>query len=536
MIKLGRKAMILISSILALFFLVLYLVLKKTEQLILDSFEDKIIAVNQKEPYQISYKDIEISFFDRTFYLTDVLVVPDKLSRDNDKAQPHIAANRMVASRFEIFPLLFRKNLKVGKIELSDLEVVVQNKRNRTSPKSSTTKKDSKLQGIQVDQIELTDYRLIQLQPNLKDTIGSLTGEAISLTNLSLQRVSGNLLLDFKDISLQAYNQTIVFNQQRDTAKFKELSIHLDKGIARLKDLSLGNMEGQKKISLQNPYNTPVNALKVPLINCFGINRDSLILNKNLIIDSVILEKASIKILKNLNKPWNTDRVQPLPQQLLRRNKNHFWFKKIAFRNAKFTYKEIVDSKEVVVPIDSLNMVLNHLGTKQELYQDSLNRLEVEVSGKLFKEVHFSYHLTSPNPIISNFFQFNGSTSSFHFEAFNPVMVPTSNIKFDSGSVHQLNFSGYGNEQQAEGEFVMTFKDLKTVVLKQNTHKENKTFSWLANATVRKENPKNGKLKVAQMKYKRVPYKGFGNYMFKTVESGLINSVYPFGKRKEYTK
>jgi len=37
---------------------------------------------------------------------------------------------------------------------------------------------------------------------------------------------------------------------------------------------------------------------------------------------------------------------------------------------------------------------------------------------------------------------------------------------------------------------------------------------------------------VGQIQVERVPYKGLGNYLWKGVESGLINSLSPFGKHR----
>ena len=162
--------------------------------------------------------------------------------------------------------------------------------------------------------------------------------------------------------------------------------------------------------------------------------------------------------------------------------------------------------------------------------------MHIALQGRLFKDFSFYINLDYLDPMRYDGFEFKGSTGPFNFETFNPIMVPTSNIKFESGHVSRIDFNGSGNGEETTGEFVMVYNNLTATVLKENGYKKNKTFSWLANTAVRKQNPKNGKLKTAQIHYQRVPYKGFGNYMFKTIESGLINSVYPFGKRKTYTE
>ena len=170
-------------------------------------------------------------------------------------------------------------------------------------------------------------------------------------------------------------------------------------------------------------------------------------------------------------------------------------------------------------------------GQKKQMYP-----MEVHVEGRLFQDFPMDLDISFLNPMQNDQFSFSGSTGPFRFESFNPVMVPTSNIKFESGHVSALSFKGTGNAEKTSGELVMHYEDLAATVLRKKGRRKNKTLSWLANAAVRKNNPKNGKLMVAKMGHQRESYKGFGNYMFKTIESGLVNSVYPFGNRTLYSK
>ena len=279
--------------------------------------------------------------------------------------------------------------------------------------------------------------------------------------------------------------------------------------------------------------NRPASSYHIPYTEVFGIRTDSFFSQASFLADSIKVQDAAFTILKDLKKPWNKERILPIPQQLLRNEKGKFWLDKIQITNAHIDYIEIIDDKEVRIPVDNLNATVLNMGTIQSEYQKlSDNAMTIQLQGRVLNAMNFETNFQFTNPLQSNFFHFSGSTGSFTFESLNPVMVPSSNIKFESGKVHEIVFSGEGNEERTKGELIMRFNDLKSSVLKKKTEERNKTFSWLANTAVRSENPKNGKLKTAQINFKRVPYKGFGNYMVKTVESGLVNSVYPFGRRK----
>jgi len=69
---------------------------------------------------------------------------------------------------------------------------------------------------------------------------------------------------------------------------------------------------------------------------------------------------------------------------------------------------------------------------------------------------------------------------------------------------------------------------------KKDYKTNNKFVSWVANTALHDSNPsKNGKIRVAHMHTIRVPSKGFGNFMWKTSENGIMRTISPAGKRRK---
>ena len=76
----------------------------------------------------------------------------------------------------------------------------------------------------------------------------------------------------------------------------------------------------------------------------------------------------------------------------------------------------------------------------------------------------------------------------------------------------------------------MQYSNLKTEVSRLKSEQKSGFLSWSVNQVVHRSNPGvTGKLRVAIMDFERTPYKGLGNYMWKTIESGIINTVSPVG-------
>lgn len=536
---LSRKKSILLVAVSALVFLLGYLTLKQTERLLTEAFESKLVLISNQSPYQISYKGLDISILKQSFWLTNVMVLPDSLPRDGKSLQPHMAIASITAHDFEILPLLFNRHLNIGKIDMNNLEMVYSTRKGngQKQNKSSNTKQKKKqpLKKLTVESIEIRDYFITELSTDLKDSLSTLQGENFSINGVAFERTlrEGQLSLNPSKVALHASN---LFGKLGNTElMLSNFQFNAKNSFARFDSLRIGNPDSSRQIAKHQKYNKPVNSAHIPVMECFGIQTDSLLKHGNFVADSLILDHAHFTIIKNIAKPWDTNTIIPLPQQLLRSKKQNIAIERVQIKDAKTQYFEVAKTDEIEIPIDQLQVTIENLGHGTVRSQNQEEKsMEVAIQGRFFYDFPVRAHFMFPKPMQSDLFQFEGSTGPFHFETFNPIMVPTSNIKFESGHVQRINFNGTGNAERASGEFVMLYTDLTTTVLKRKGHKKNKTFSWLANATVRKQNPKNGKIKVASMEHQRVPYKGFGNYMFKTIESGLTNSVYPFGNRKKY--
>ena len=541
MVKLGKKSILSLLIAIVVLCIILKVLLVRAENTIINSFAEKVVVVNQDTPFQITYNGLDISFGKRSFTLKGVLILPDSLVQSSSEVQPHISVSTIHAKDFKLFPLLLKKSLDISKIQVDSLEVAIK-KRSPVAPskeKDNVRKKENSnkvLRELLIREIEFSHFSLIEISANKIDTLQSLKGELLSIQEIDIVQESPEAKVfsfNLERLSISALNQTLYLNTNQTRIELGQMTLDVPQGKAEFANLKIGEVDSLKTISKRQHFNTPVTSANIQNLKCFGIQFDSLWQSKTLFVDSVQIKNAEISMLKNQNKPWNKEVVMPLPQQLLRKQKTDFWFGKIRVADSQLNYIELEEKESITIPIEHLNLEINSLGTKDAYFEKAnSDNMDVQMNGKLFGTISFHTHLSFENPMKSDAFKFTGRTGPFKFESFNPIMVPTSNIKFESGHVSRLDFSGSGNHLEASGEFIMRFKDLETVVLKKKSAKVNKTFSWLANSAVQKENPKNGKLRVAQMDHKRVLYKGFGNYMFKTIESGLINSVYPFGKRK----
>ena len=102
-------------------------------------------------------------------------------------------------------------------------------------------------------------------------------------------------------------------------------------------------------------------------------------------------------------------------------------------------------------------------------------------------------------------------------------------IKVNSGKVNSLDFNFNGNNNGAKGDFIMKYDNLNVDVLKidKETKKIKKRglLSMAANLVVKDSNPQSGDLRTETPEFNRDIYKSFFNLVWKTVFTGMKQTV-----------
>ncbi|MFS4417879.1 hypothetical protein [Maribacter sp. 2307ULW6-5] len=502
-------------------------------------FNEKVLLFNQEQPVRFAYAKMDLSLWSRSFTLHDVRVVPTDTS-GNRPLRVRTSLASFKVSRFQVLPLLFKKELRLDGVTVQGLRVVYRGTPNFSSDGISgnggQAAEETVLKGIEVARLEVRDYQLLHLDAQGRDTLHMLQADHLSISGLSLHSnpLKGDVLaLNGTELRFELRNQTFYAARGKDRFSLDTLMLDLKKGRATMAGLSYGDKDQLNRLAAAKKYNTPVNAFTLPQVEIFGLHTQRLLQGNGLVMDSLLIKGPTFHMLKDTRKPWNKERTLPLLTEMIRNVKFPFWVDALKIHDLDLDYVEVAQEALLPMPINAMNATVLHLGNiAGEHAPERGASTSITATATAFKELDFSIALLLTDPLNSDEFTFKGSTGPFTFESFNPIMVPTSSIKFESGNADRVLFSGRGNAKATSGELTMYFHGLNAVVLKRDMREENKAFSFLANKAVRRQNPKNGKLKTAMIHYERRPYKGFGNYLVKSLESGLLNSVYPFGKRE----
>ena len=132
----------------------------------------------------------------------------------------------------------------------------------------------------------------------------------------------------------------------------------------------------------------------------------------------------------------------------------------------------------------------------------------------------------------SNYFNFNGNLGSAKLRLFDSALFPVLGLKVLTGNLDSMTFSVHANNTTSNGSLTMLYHGLEAEVFKANSLEKNRFLSWSVNNIIKKSNPnKKGKARVSVVHFERDKSKGLGNYIWKSLLTGIVNAMAPGGKQ-----
>lgn len=278
------------------------------------------------------------------------------------------------------------------------------------------------------------------------------------------------------------------------------------------------------------PYQKDRYEVSLSGISLIHIDMNGLI-DKKILADELIIGNASAKIYRDLHKPLQKkSKVGNYPSQLLTSLQVPVNVAKATFQHADIVYREnekVSDSVGVVsfpgtrLGITNITNIPEAIKKNNEL----LISFNSRISGFIPLSGNFRFSLGSENGA----FRSSGHIGSFDASGLNRISVPMALIRLNSGTIHSIDFDFAGSNYAAHGDFVMKYDGLKLDVLRRDKNTKKMRSRGLAtlavNALVKDSNPGNGDLRKETVSYDRDMYKSFFNLMWKTIFTGIRQTV-----------
>jgi|GEM_PF-6383277 len=503
----------------------------------------EIVHFNRTKPYTLTFDHLQLSLWNSSAEFQNLSLHPDSIFNGAPLPpnfdRPHIVVQNMQMEGLELPAILLHKRLVIANIALNGISVRYQKNPGGNGVSTAGSKKEAantillnELKEIRLGHFSVHDFAFTLTETN-QDTLASYTLNKFDVDGIQLlkkPRVPRLFSINTDNLNFRLSNQRLGLAQKEYDLQLGSVQFNAQKGVLQMSDVSYAPTYSKEELGSKFTYNQVITESWIPHLFAYGLQAEKLFFNQGIILDSILMEHPKFVLYKDMGKPWDKNKRPSMPSELMREVGNRFYFKKLVATKAELDYTEKTEQGKLLkVPMKNVELTIQR--TEQNKRDD---QLDMAMECVVFKDLSLKLDLSFPNFMSSDDFYFTGSTGSTTFQSFNPVLLPTSGIRFEKGNLQGMSFEGRANATKSSGKLIMRYSDLHAVVLKKDESEKNKMASFLANRTIRTSNPsKNGRTMVGEINFERVEYKGFGNFLFKSVESGIINSVYPFGKRRK---
>ena len=528
------------------------------ESILKDYIATELDVIGMQNEHTLGIGDVDVHFFRGNISVTDFYFKPnDELFASFAKGETeHDAIHQVFVSKIslsglELFKLIVKREVILDKIEIEELNFnFYQSKKENqvheiTKGKKPAFSLDSiRLSGIdkiELAEIEIANYGVHILDASEVDTLSSYAGKDFLIKGLEMDALKGKqgyFRFDNSALEMELIQQQYQLEDGLYAASFDNLQYSYQKQKVQLINFEFKPIISRAAFASKFSHIYSINEATIDTLLISGIDSYALIHSGVLSIQQLEIIGLNSSIFMDKSKPWDVEKVTDLPQMALEKMRQPLHLGKIKVHNSSFTYSEKLQHTEELVKVnfENLQSEVSFITSIHDSLQ-SKKSLKVKLSADLLNTLPFSMDITMPYNTADHSFYASGYTKGItNFKNLNPTIFPAIGMKFKNGEFDGVTFKVQGNPNRMTGELTMLYQDLEVEVFKKNKS-ENKKVSWIANTFMKRSNPnKRGKTIVAGIDFKRIKYKGFANYIWKSVESGIVNSLNPIGKHKKENK
>lgn len=271
-----------------------------------------------------------------------------------------------------------------------------------------------------------------------------------------------------------------------------------------------------------------------PTLEMADLQWEKLFNEKELFVSTIYLNNSIINVSFNRLLPENnTSKMGKYPNQLLQKLKLPITVDKIKINNGNVTYSELSDktNKEASIEFSSVNAQFDNI-TNIPYAIEQNNTCVARMTGKFnkYSPIHATFHFDLADS--NGTFKLDGLLENLQSHQINEQSKTFTLIEVSSLNLKSMSFNLRGNENYAESDFSMIYKNLKVKILKSDetssSGNNKKGFlSFIANNMIlHSSNPEPGsKQRDVHTYIKRDETKSFFNLIWKNIHQGVQETM-----------
>lgn len=534
---------IIIGFLVILIFIAQILLSNLVEEKVISSLSGK-----SSGNYNIQTGNVKVNLFTMTLIIKDIDVSPDSLliSQLIDVSNPQssvIQANIPVLRIRNIGVLKFLngKNIDIGRVIMRRATIdIFTRKKPKSENNDSAIEKKFSIENIHVNginggiinKISISGCKVNIIEYDKKDTIFHTDDLDLHLHKIGLVQNESDSMgfsLDIGDVDLRLKDDSYLLPGGEYLLELREMRFNLSESALMLKDLSITPLFSRKHMVGLSKYQKEIYNVSVKKINVQSIDLLNIVKTGNIYLSDIMVNGMNLSIFKDKRLPFNETKRPLLPNQLLKGLDKNVFVDSIDIKNSQLIYSEQHDliKEPMTVTLADLSAGINNITSIKDSIESGIN-MAIRLTASLQKKIPMSLDLFFPMKSTADTFMFAGYLGKGNMNLFNSVVLPALGMKFHSGVIDGVEFSAKANPHYSIGTMTMKYHDLEGEIQKHDMVGTKKFLSWLANVVITKNNPVSGKdVRTVPMFFDRVMYKGIGNFLWKTLQSGILGTIVP---------
>ncbi len=474
---------------------------------------NQAINENPNLSYSISYTDYDISLISRTASFRNLTFKPKSDTLNNGFSIIETQIEELDVSGIGLFDL-FRNKLTANTIYIKNPHITLKKGAAKTS---DTLAKKPFDQLIAIDHLQLSGGTI-----QLRDS--TATNSLVYLQNLDFDlhkiAVDSNSLknkIPFRFENYQMHYDSL-YAKINAFYTISTLKTSLDKENLDISNLHLkpiySRADFQKKISKE----TDLFEVKNALLQLSDIRWDT---DKEVIqFSAAKLKLDSLNAVVYRNKAVADDTsIKPLFSKKLRDLGFYLALDTVQVKHSAIEYIEQIDfnTEASHIKFDAFNAeitdVLSGIAAKEKNKKTKI-KVHSRFMNKASLQVNWDFDVNNT----SDQFTFSGSIHQLPTANLNTFLRPQIHAT-TTGTLEQVFFNIYGNNNESKGDFKIKYHDFKIEFLRKNGKKKNKFLSAIGNLFVRKDT--DNTFNEAEIEQLRNKEKSFFNFMWISLADGL---------------
>ena len=535
-----RKNVILIGSILVIIFLINSII-----SFVIENKITEILLKNESKYYSAQVENSEFRLLRRSLVLNNISLIPkqeilDSLKQNTSK-KSKLEEITLSSVKFEgigLTNVLFNNKIHIKTLEINDLYVktIQREEKTKAHKERKSLNLDSifikKLRGFRIDEIAVNDfvYEVINVETN-KTTFKN---EPLNFVSSGFKLVGFNknyFKLSPVEDAFEISKIELSMNAKNYNFSIDNIAFNFKERLVAIKKLSLKPQISKFELAKSYTFCDDVYDVDVEEFKIYNFNLNKLLNNEGVFIDSVYVSGLDIELYKDKSKPFDISKYKELPHIVLQTFGLKPLLEVIKVTNSNVLIEEHLAKRDslMVVTLNNIDATIQNITSIEAL---RAHPMLVDLTADLMGNASLKLHMNFPLKNNSNRFSFNGNLGASKLKLYDSALFPVIGLKVLSGNLNSLVFHATANSISSNGSMTMLYDNLSADVFKANSFEENKFLSWTVNSVIKKSNPnKHNKTRVAAIKFERDTYKGLGNYIWKTILSGITNSIAPGGKQ-----